>query len=361
MTLTPGPPSRRHAYHVLKVADVVDETAEARSLVLDPGRARDEFVYRAGQFLTVRLRLGFERYVRCYSLSSCPASDELLKITVKRVPEGKVSNFLNTMMKVGYQVEAMPPSGDFVLADDDPRDLVAFASGSGITPVISIMKTALITSERRIRLFFANRSRDAIIFAAELDALARDHADRLEVVHHIYDEVGYLDAETVLSFLGEDSDVAVYVCGSRQFTAAVDEGLARSRVPGDSVRHERFAPDASLDIISGPLGPEVAAEREGIVASSQTQTVTIGIRGGSHAVDYLQGTSLLDTARRANLTPPFACGSGICAACIARVVEGEVTMPGTPAAIEPDEIADGWVLTCQAIPVSRTVSIEYPD
>lgn len=353
--------SAARTYHMLDVVDVVDETDSAKSFVLDPGRGAAEFGYKAGQFLTVRLRLGFDRYVRCYSLSSCPATDELLKITVKRVPGGSVSTFLNSMMKPGRIVESMTPAGEFVLVDDDERDLVALASGSGITPVISIIKEALATSTRSIRLFFANQSWNSVIFADELRGLEMQHPDRLEVTHHIYDEVGYLTSDVAAAFLGDGTDAAVYVCGSRHFTEAVDAALDACGIPGESVRRERFGLDVSLDTSMSLLGPEAAAERDAIADRSETQEVTFAIRGGSHTVPYEPGRSVLDTARQASLSPPFACGSGLCGACLAKVRVGSVEMPHGVSAITPEEIADGWVLTCQAIPVTRDVTVEYPE
>lgn len=359
--LTGLKPVRRHEYHLLSIKEVVDETAGARSLVLEvPRHLQQQFQYQAGQFLTVRLRLGFDRHIRCYSMSSSPATDSLLRITVKRVEGGLVSNWINNSLKPGYKVEAMVPAGEFVLRDaPDHRDLVMLASGSGITPVISIITTALATTGRRVRLFYANQARDAVIFAAELETLQEQHADRLEIVHHIYDEVGYVDPETVQAFVGSNTDVDVYVCGSRHFTAAAEKGLAHAGIAHDAVRYERFTSDAALE----PAAPgEVdRPDRDSILASSTTESVVFVLRGEAHAVPYEKGEPLTRLARHANLTPPFACESGICGACLAHVNEGEVAMPGTFMALSKEEEDLGWVLTCQCIPVSPTVVVQYPD
>src|SRR3954449_11474590 len=176
---------RDHGYHALRIARVVPETADAMSFVFDvPSELADRFAYEPGQFLTFRVHVGSETHLRCYSMSSAPAVDDELQVTVKRVPGGAVSNWMIDTLDPGATVEATYPAGVFCLGPGD-ADLVAFSGGSGITPVFSLIKTALTTTARRVRLLYANRDRDSVIFGRALDALAAQHPDRLEVVHRL--------------------------------------------------------------------------------------------------------------------------------------------------------------------------------
>lgn len=356
--MPPQPLSPRHAYTQFKVVEIIEETPEARTFVLEPPRQlRASFSYRAGQYLTIRLRLGMDRYVRCYSMSSSPDVDPLPRITIKRVTDGLVSNFMNDMMKVGYAIESMPPSGEFVLDDTSEAPIVAFTSGSGITPVMSIIRSVLHTSNRRVRLLYANASRSSIIFADALDALAAEHPDRLEVVHHVYEELGYATVDTITGFLGDDSDVDVYVCGSRSFTATVNRAIEDRSLR--SVHFETFTPIGGDDVGGGDIGIDPEASRAAMETST-TESLTVRIRKQEHAIAYDKGDSLLVAARKANLTPPFACENGHCGACVAWVEDGTAVMTSNRA-LEPDEIANGWVVTCRAYPTTPTVTYEFPD
>jgi 3-ketosteroid 9alpha-monooxygenase subunit B len=360
VTRRPLPP-RQNNYHLLPVVDVVQETADTRSVVIDvPRHLKEKFQYRPGQFLTVRIRLSGNHHIRCYSMSSSPATDGQLRVTVKRVAGGVVSNWINDWMKPGLKVEVMPPAGDFVLPEGGPeRDLVAFSSGSGITPVISIIRTALATTQRRVRLLYANQSRESVIFAGALADLETEYAGRLHVVHHIYDEVGHVRQEQVLEFLGAATDLDVFVCGSRSFTATAREALAVSNVPHAQVHFENFTSEAAL-ASADEADPGAQVDRDAVMASSRTEKVVFYIRGEEHTIEYDKGHTLLEVGRRASLSPPFACESGVCGACIGFVQEGEVVMAGSAKSLAPDELAAGWVLACRAIPMSPCVAIEFP-
>src|SRR5689334_7392891 len=190
------------AYHQLRIAKIVQETPDARSIVLEvPDDLSDRFRYRAGQFLTFRVPHDAGAFNRCYSLSSAPETDgKHLKVTVKRVAGGKGSNWFNDIPAEGTSLNVMPPAGRFVLKDGD-APLLLFGGGSGITPMMSLIKSALRTGNRRIRLFYANRDRPSIIFAAELVALLGDHAERLDVIHHVDVEQGLTKPEEIVEAL----------------------------------------------------------------------------------------------------------------------------------------------------------------
>ena len=186
----------------LRVKRVVRETSDAVSLVLDvPERCSARYRYQAGQFLTLRVTVDGQDLRRCYSMSSAPLEDDL-QITIKRDPGGVVSNWLNDTVSEGIEIHAAPPEGRFCLRDTTD-EIVAFAGGSGITPIMSLVRTALASSSRRIRVFYANRCRDSVIFADALSRLADEHADRLVVVHHIDDDSGVVTPPVVESFVAD--------------------------------------------------------------------------------------------------------------------------------------------------------------
>lgn len=356
-----GPlPKRGHNYQMLQVVDVVQETAGAKSVVLEvPRHLKSTFTYRAGQFLTIRLRLTGNQHIRCYSMSSSPAVDENIRITVKRVEGGVVSNWFNQWAKPGLKVESMLPSGDFVLTDAaDEHDIVAFCSGSGITPVFSIASTALATTGRRVRVYYANQQRDAIIFADALAKLIEEHPGRIEVVHHVYDEIGYLATQQVIDFLAASATPDVYVCGSRHFNATTREALTGLGLPSESVHFENFTPDDTLAPADDASG--LTVDRAAAVASSRTETINVRLRGQRISVPYEKGETVLDAGRRASISPPFACESGICGACIGFMRDGEVLMAGGCKSLSAEEAAEGWVLACRAIPQTPTIEIEFP-
>jgi ferredoxin-NADP reductase len=334
-----------HRFHELTVRRVVRETDEARSFVLDvPRELRAAFIYDAGQFCTFRVRIDGEPQLRCYSMSSSPAVDPELQVTVKRVPGGAVSNWMNDVLEPGAVLEVTCPSGVFRLG---PRegDIIAFAAGSGITPVISIVKEALATTTRRVRLLYANRDTDAVIFAAELLDLAGRHADRLEVVHHFDVERGFVDAAAVVPFVG-GSDADYYLCGPAPFMDTVEAALLDRGVDVERIHVERFtpaAPPAPVPSPADPTGPTM---------------VTIALDGRTAATEHRPGTTILQAARQLGLAPPFSCESGNCATCMAKLVRGTVKMYVNNA-LTDDEVADRWILTCQSVPTSAEVSVEY--
>lgn len=357
-----APPPRPHGFCTVRIGDIVEETPQARSFVLEvPEDRSDEFAYRAGQFLTVRIHLGGDEHLRCYSMSSAPATESGLKITVKRKPGGLVSNWMHDELGVGDCVDVSPPAGLFTLRDGT-GDVLALASGSGITPVISLVKTVLSTTDRKVRLFYANQDRDSVIFAGELAALETIYRHRFGVVHHIYDEKGYVGSGDVTDFLVGHRRPDVYLCGSHHFREVVLGALAGSDVDRDRVFVESFTP-GDTDAVNlggpGPAGrtePDEPDERTG----ERTVEVTLRLRGRRHELTCDPGDSLLQCARRAELAPPFSCESGTCATCIAFLSSGEVTMAFN-SALTAEEIAEGWVLTCQGYPRSESVEIEYPD
>ncbi len=320
-------------YHALKIAGVVDETADSRSFVLDvPPDLADRFAYAAGQFCTFRATIGGEPVARCYSMSSSPEAGDPLTVTVKRVPGGQMSNWMNDRLVPGDAIDVLVPSGLFVLrAADVP--IVAFAGGSGITPILSIVKTALLTTPREVVLVYANRDAQSVIFADALERCARSPAARLSLHHHLDSEQGFLDAAAC----ARSSESRARGLLRLRARAVHGGGRGRPRALGvdpDRLFIERFElPDAA------PAAP--GAVRDGVARDPARRS---------------EAQRRLRAGRHASSTPPAArpqaavrVRGGNCGTCMAFVVEGEVTMRVNNA-LDAEEVEEGWVLTCQAIP-----------
>jgi 3-ketosteroid 9alpha-monooxygenase subunit B len=332
-----------HEYHDLVVLDVIDETADTRSFVLEiPPALRDAFTYAAGQFCTFRATIGDESVVRCYSMSSSPDTGEPFTTTVKRVPDGRMSNWMNDALVPGDTIQVLRPTGLFVLHEHD-TPVVAFAGGSGITPVISIIKSALATTDRRVVLVYANRSPDAVIFAEELERLRGASGGQLSLHHHLDSERGFLDAEQCAALVGDDSDADFYICGPGPYMDTVEAGLSRLDVASSRRFIERFV----------VLEPAVVAVEEGL-----TESLVIRLQRQEVTLQYRAGDTILEAARRAGLSPPFSCEQGNCATCMAHLDRGSATMRANNA-LSSDEVDAGWVLTCQALPESPSVVVDY--
>jgi ferredoxin-NADP reductase len=333
-----------HDYHPLTVVDVLDETEDTRSFVLDiPPTLRSTFTYQAGQFSTFRAEIAGQAVVRSYSMSSSPDVGEPFTTTVKRVPGGRMSNWMNQGLEAGSTIDVMRPTGLFVLRETDEA-MVAFAGGSGITPVISLIKTALATTGRQILLVYANRSPESVIFRGELARLATAHPDRFSVHHHYDSECGLLVPAECAALTASCRTADFYLCGPAPYMDVVQAGLAYHSVCDDQVFIERFATP------SAPL-PQAAP-------ASITEVLIIRLQRRNHTIPYHAGDTVLEAARREGLRPPSSCESGNCASCMAHLDEGTVTMRANNA-LSTDEVESGWVLTCQSIPTSREAVVNY--
>ena len=339
--------TRDHGFHPLRVAEVIRETADARSFVLEvPAELAGAYKYDAGQFLTFRVYVDGEPYLRCYSMSSAPGVDESMQVTVKRVVGGAVSNWMVDNLASGDPVEATVPAGVFCLPDGDgdgDGDVVAFGAGSGITPILSIIKTALATTSRRVHLLYANRDRDSTIFAGALDELAEQFPDRLHVVHHLDVEQGFVDVDAVAQFAETAPGAEHFICGPPAFMDIVEAALLERGVADTAIHIERFTPPQ-----------EEAPDPDTPVDA----TVTIELKGETSTTEHHPGSTILQTARQMGMSPPFSCESGSCASCMAKLVDGAAEMR-TNNALTPDEVEEGWVLTCQAVPTTPSVHVVY--
>jgi 3-ketosteroid 9alpha-monooxygenase subunit B len=332
-------------FAALTVKDVVRETADAISLVFDvPQEWSQHFEYQAGQFLTLRVVLDGEEHRRCYSMSSSPLPGEDLRVTVKRDRTGVVSNWLNDHVRVGDTIDTAPPAGRFVLRDAQ-RDVVAFAGGSGVTPVFSLIRAALAGTGRNVRLLYANRDRDSVIFAAALAELAAQHPERLTVHHHLDEDSGVLSPAAIESFLaGAGPDADCYVCGPAPFMDTVEATVVSGGITRDRLHLERF----SVTEVVVPEDPSTPV----------TEEVTITLERTTITVPYRAGHTVLQMARIGGLKAPSSCETGSCGTCIAQITDGSARMLNNDA-LDDDEVDDGLILTCQSLPTSPTLAVVY--
>ena len=352
---------------VLTVLDIVEETADARSIVLEvPPELAEQFAYTPGQFLTVAVPSEQTGLVaRCYSLSSAPHSGRH-QITVKRTVDGYASNWLHDHLRAGDTLRVLPPSGIFTPRDLD-ADLLLFAGGSGITPVMSIARTALERGSGKVVLLYANRDEQSVIFAAELAQLSAEHADRLTVVHWLESVQGLPTQAQLRAFAAYFSTWTAFVCGPAPFMKAVTDSLKELGFPRDRRHQEKF-----VSLGGNPFGDveemQAAArtladaddhEDDDVASVSGPVAVSVELDGEEHSFDDWHGDQvLLEFLEGKGLDAPFSCREGNCSACACVVLEGEVSMRRNQV-LEPEDLAEGLRLACQSLPASEKLKITY--
>lgn len=346
----------------LEVVDVVEETADARSISFRvPEGAEEHFRYKPGQFLTLAVpsdRTGVA--ARCYSLSSSPHDDGPLTVTVKRTAEGYASNWICDHLRPGSTIRSLPPSGIFTPASLD-ADLLLFGGGSGVTPVMSILRTALARGTGRIVLFYANRDERSVIFAAELARLAREHPERLQVVHWLESVQGLPDQAQLRAFAAAYADRDAFVCGPAPFMKAAVAALRELDFPRARRHQEKF-----VSLGGNPFGDAVGAgETQVEVTDTETEVgrgpvrLEVELDGTTHSFDdWAPGTTLLDHLEAKGVAAPFSCREGECSACAVRLLEGEVSMTNNDV-LDDEDLADGIRLACQSHPVTDSVRATY--
>lgn len=329
-------------YLQVRVAAVVWETGDACSLVLDAG-----FDYRPGQFVTVRIPSDLCGSVaRCYSLCSSPLAGERPAITVKRTDGGYASNWILDHVVAGTVLDVLPPAGTFCPGSLE-GDFLLFAAGSGITPVMSILKSALAAGRGRVVLVYANRDEGSVIFGSLLRRLAFDSGGRLVVVHWLDSLLGAPSAAALAALARPYVSFDAFICGPDPYLAVVREALGRLGVPGTRVHVERF-----LSLAENPF--EVVAVPDGGLAA----TLSVTLDGATTLLPWPAGTRMLDVLIEAGLDAPYSCRQGICGACACQLTGGEVEMAHNEV-LEPADLADGYILACQAVSLTPSVSITY--
>ncbi|GAA0313304.1 phenylacetate-CoA oxygenase/reductase subunit PaaK [Sphingomonas oligophenolica] len=357
--------SAKNDFHRLRVAQVRRETSDAVSILFDvPNDLADRFVFRPGQYLTLRTDIAGEDVRRNYSICASPLDGEL-RVVVKMLAGGTFSTFANETLKVGDEIEVLPAAGHFtaLFTPDAARHYAAFAAGSGITPILSLIKTALMTEpESRFTLFYGNRMSGRVLFLEELYAIKNRYMGRLEVFHFLTMEEedvdlfnGRLDrakCDRILASLIDPAEVDIFfACGPEGMMEAAEQALLARGVPEDRILLERFSSAGSSTVLD-----EIASARAA-AAAGRNMAVVLDGRKFTVPFDADQG-NILDSVRKLGVPAPYACKGGVCATCRAKVVTGKVDMR-LNYGLTKDELAQGYVLTCQATPSSDDVTISY--
>lgn len=348
-------------FHSAKVLEVRRETADCVSVALEVPNT-DTFSFVPGQYLTLRSTINGQEVRRSYSLCSSPLSGEL-RVAIKQVEQGVFSTWANTELKAGDTLETMPPMGNFALEIEptDEQTYVGFAAGSGITPVLSILKTVLERAPKaKFILFYGNRKTNSIIFKAELEDLKDAHMGRLEVHHVLSREdqgndllFGRIDEARAAQFVAQIPGVKAaaghFLCGPEAMIKGVQSALEQAGVSAKNIHFELFTSTAPA-----------AEKAPATAASSGDAAVTVILDG--EETHFTQGPKdfILDAALDAGADVPYACKGAVCCTCRAKVLEGEVEM-AMNYSLTDDEVAEGFILTCQSMPRSPKVTVSFDE
>lgn len=353
------------AFHPLKIAEVRRETDDSVSIRFDvPDELRDRFGFRPGQHLTLRAELEGEEVRRNYSVCVAPDDDEL-RIAIKQIEGGRFSTWANSALGPGASIDVMPPHGSFTWPFDaaSARRYVGVAGGSGITPVLSILKSVLIAEPlSSFTLLYGNRHSRSIMFLETLADLKDRFLERLEIYHFLEEEEGEIDlfngrldrakCDELLTSLVDPGEVdAFFVCGPGPMMDSVESALLAREVDPARILIERFTtgrPSAAQAAAQAALAASAAGLSFGVTLDGRRRRVAFDPAAGN----------ILDSARQAGLPAPYACKAGVCATCRARVVSGRVEM-ATNYGLSAEEVAQGYVLTCQTVPLSDDVIVDY--
>ena len=339
-------------YISLTVAAVIAETHDSCSFEFAvPPELAERFQYRPGQFLTLRIPSGDDWLPRCYSLSSSPYARENLRVTVKRVEDGRGSNWLCDQVKPGDRLQVLVPAGVFVPRSLD-GDFLLLAGGSGITPVLSILRSVLSQAQGRVRLVYANRDEKSVIFQELLLGLVREHPERLQVVHWLGSVQGNPSVPQLAHLAAGFEHAQAFICGPAPFMDAGVEALKRAGLPSQAIHVERF--------VSPPSESEQPVLSVVEHAGAAATRLTVELDGNTHEIDCQQGEVLLAAMRREGLPAPHSCLVGSCATCMCTLVEGSVDLLHNEA-LDQQELNEGWTLACQAVATSASVHLRFPE
>jgi ring-1,2-phenylacetyl-CoA epoxidase subunit PaaE len=351
-------------FHALRVAEVVPETNEANSIRFEvPAELRERFAFKPGQHLTLRATLNGEEVRRNYSLCTAPDENDWL-VTIKRIGGGLFSNWAGDQLKPGDLIDVMPPHGSFTTEFDpaNKRHLVGIAGGSGITPVMSLIKSTLkYERQSHFTLFYGNRDSSSVIFLEALAALKDKHLGRFELYHFLDQEEqdielfnGMLDrarCEEAIEHLVRDAPEVDgwFICGPGPMMDAAEGALLDRGIARERIHIERFTADRPPEAIAREIA-ELQTKAAGV-------TVSVTLDGRTRKVPFTAG-NILDSARASGLPAPFACKAGVCATCRAKVIKGKIEMAARYG-LTDEEVAAGYVLTCQSVPLGDGVAVDY--
>ncbi len=359
-------------FYNLKVKAVQQETPDAISITFDvPDDLKPKFQYKAGQFLTLRVNVYGEQVRRPYSLCSSPSWNEAPKVTSKRVEGGVLSNHLNDHLKDGDEIEVFPPMGKFTTEFDanNQRTFIMLGGGSGITPLMSILKTALFEEPMSmVFLFYGNQDKESIIFDEELKGLKEQYPERLKVIHALENppegwegETGRMDCQKILKLLDKyaissEDNVEYFICGPQGMINESEKALDQRGVAQDKIHIEYFT--TPLHDIEEAMKAETSGEEETEEEDFEEAEVTIVLEGEEISIPVSKHETILDAAIEEGYDPPYACQMGICTTCMAYLHSGNVQMYEDEG-LSDAEKDEGYVLTCQSRPTTPKVKVEY--
>jgi ring-1,2-phenylacetyl-CoA epoxidase subunit PaaE len=352
------------SFHEIKIAEIIERTQDCVSVVFDiPTSLEESFQFLPGQYLTLEKTINGEEVRRSYSLCSAPG-DHRWEVAIKKVPGGKFSSYANDVLQPGDKIQLGTPEGRFLLKEpSEGKDTyVFFAAGSGITPVMSMIRHLLTETDHDVVLFYGNRTTDSIIFREELEDLKSKNMNQF-TLHHILSKeklgsplfYGRIDAkkcESYLKHLVNDDVVIQYsICGPGQMIFEVKDALVASGVEEDKVNFELFT---TADM------KKTTQEVEEVIEDA---SALVKIRLDGLITEFtvpFGGKAILDAALESGADLPFSCKGGVCCTCRAKLLEGEVKMD-VNYALEPDEVEQGFILTCQSHPRSEVLEIDFDE
>jgi ring-1,2-phenylacetyl-CoA epoxidase subunit PaaE len=349
-------------FNSLKVIDVVHETADAVSIAFEvPASLKEEYKFKQGQYLTLKLKINGEDVRRSYSICSSPLDENELRVAIKKVNQGLFSSYLKDKIKVGDIIDVMPPVGTFYteMNPEHKKNYILFGGGSGITPMLSILKTVLRSEPKsRVTLFYGNNDESSIIFKKQIEQLAITNSDRLNVVHVLniapegHPELlkGMMtkekNIELVKNYVNVSEDNEYFICGPGPMMENVVAALKELKIAEPRVHIEYF---------SAPVNPDEVKPSEDVVAGASAKII---IDGDEHVVALEENETILEAALRIGLDAPYACQGGSCCTCRALLEAGEVDM-AVNYALSASEVKQGFILTCQSRPKTSNVVVNY--
>ena len=349
-------------FHTLKVAELFRPTEESVAVTFEiPEELSEDFTFTQGQHLTLKKEINGEDTRRSYSICSCPI-DETLTVAIKKLEGGAFSTYANDILKEGDELEVMPPHGNFYVQLDpaNANTYVAFASGSGITPILSIIETTLRTEpESEFTLFYGNSRTSTIIFQEKLEALKNRYMGRFSLYHILSKERqesdlfnGRIEAEKIQAyarlFFDPQSVDHFFTCGPEEMMLTVQSELKNLGVADEKIH---------LELFTSPVGKLGAGSKE-VKHEKASAEITVVLDGNSMTFPYDSDKSILDVAFDNGADLPYACKGGVCSTCVCKVEEGEVSMD-VNYALEPDELERGLVLSCQSFPKTEKVKLNF--
>jgi ring-1,2-phenylacetyl-CoA epoxidase subunit PaaE len=355
-------------FHQLKIKDIRKETEDCVSIeFFIPAELKDTYSFSHGQNITLRSIINGQDIRRSYSICTAPFENEL-RVAVKKAEFGLFSRFANEQLKAGDEIDVLPPTGRFYTKLDatHSKNYLAFAAGSGITPIISIIKTTLKTEPlSQFTLVYSNRGRNAIIFLEELEALKNIYLDRFAIIHILSREktdapinsgkINEPKLEELTRLIDYKKADEIFICGPEAMIFSAEKFLTGKGIDKKKIHFELFT-TPGVERKSGTGGFAAEVKNDGPVS-----TITIKIDGRSFDFDLpYDGDCILDAALKQGADLPFACKGGVCASCRAKLIEGEVEMEMNWA-LEPEEVAQGYILTCQSHPKTKKVVIDFDN